>query len=387
MTMPATAAAVEVTLLSAPADGIAPAALVSVRPPRGYGTPAQARRARAVWWSWWAQGGQPIGGGGRWGGSGRGGGGYITAWHDRHGGGYGGAFRRATAAAAGWVRALGGGLRRRRSVTGPPRAVRALCGGVSGAGGWGACVCVSWFPGRVCGAGGDCDVRPLAPPHPTLHTPAHTGWGGERGGGGGGCPPLPPLVLPWPPVWCHLRICGSDQQRLVRPQPDPHPPPSPPDPHTHTPVTCACAQPQYLINAPEGFARLVLEHRARPGPGLRALLLTSLTPDAAVSRWVGAWVGWVKAGEGHRWPARPDSLAARLPCRASSSSSSVTTQAGPAGPAPAQRARVDDALAGELGAGAGPGRTRRTRDACAAPRHRSRCTAVPWRADAAAADT
>eukprot|EP00198_Chlamydomonas_reinhardtii_P009600 XP_001698937.1 beta-lactamase protein [Chlamydomonas reinhardtii] len=36
----------------------------------------------------------------------------------------------------------------------------------------------------------------------------------------------------------------------------------------------------YLINAPEGFARLVLEHRCRPGPGLRALLLTSLAPGA-----------------------------------------------------------------------------------------------------------
>ncbi|KAG2447367.1 hypothetical protein HYH02_007695 [Chlamydomonas schloesseri] len=37
---------------------------------------------------------------------------------------------------------------------------------------------------------------------------------------------------------------------------------------------------QYLVNAPEGFARLVLEHRCRPGAGLRALLLTSLTPSA-----------------------------------------------------------------------------------------------------------
>ncbi|EFJ39949.1 hypothetical protein VOLCADRAFT_100314 [Volvox carteri f. nagariensis] len=37
---------------------------------------------------------------------------------------------------------------------------------------------------------------------------------------------------------------------------------------------------QYLINAPEGFARLVLEHRCRPGPGLRALFLTDLSQAA-----------------------------------------------------------------------------------------------------------
>ncbi|GLI68412.1 hypothetical protein VaNZ11_012800, partial [Volvox africanus] len=37
---------------------------------------------------------------------------------------------------------------------------------------------------------------------------------------------------------------------------------------------------QYLLNAPEGFSRLVLEHRCRPGPGLRALFLTDLSQDA-----------------------------------------------------------------------------------------------------------
>eukprot|EP00850_Spirogloea_muscicola_P009327 SM000052S17719 [mRNA] locus=s52:317632:322429:+ [translate_table: standard] len=39
--------------------------------------------------------------------------------------------------------------------------------------------------------------------------------------------------------------------------------------------------PQYLFNAPEGFARLALEHRARPTGRLAALLLTSLRPHAA----------------------------------------------------------------------------------------------------------
>eukprot|EP00850_Spirogloea_muscicola_P002668 SM000010S04306 [mRNA] locus=s10:832787:837561:- [translate_table: standard] len=42
--------------------------------------------------------------------------------------------------------------------------------------------------------------------------------------------------------------------------------------------------PQYLFNAPEGFARLALEHRARPTGRLAALLLTSLRPHAAVRR-------------------------------------------------------------------------------------------------------
>ncbi|GIL86072.1 hypothetical protein Vretifemale_14324, partial [Volvox reticuliferus] len=37
---------------------------------------------------------------------------------------------------------------------------------------------------------------------------------------------------------------------------------------------------QYLLNAPEGFSRLVLEHRCRPGPGLRALFLTDLSQEA-----------------------------------------------------------------------------------------------------------
>ncbi|GIL54053.1 hypothetical protein Vafri_9612 [Volvox africanus] len=37
---------------------------------------------------------------------------------------------------------------------------------------------------------------------------------------------------------------------------------------------------QYLLNVPEGFSRLVLEHRCRPGPGLRALFLTDLSQEA-----------------------------------------------------------------------------------------------------------
>lgn len=39
---------------------------------------------------------------------------------------------------------------------------------------------------------------------------------------------------------------------------------------------------QLLVNAPEGVARLALEHRVRPTGRLAALLLTSLRPDAAV---------------------------------------------------------------------------------------------------------
>ncbi len=41
---------------------------------------------------------------------------------------------------------------------------------------------------------------------------------------------------------------------------------------------------QLLVNAPEGLSRLALEHRARPGARLGALLLTSLRPEAAVRR-------------------------------------------------------------------------------------------------------
>ena len=39
---------------------------------------------------------------------------------------------------------------------------------------------------------------------------------------------------------------------------------------------------QVLVNAPEGVSRLALEHRVRPTGRLAALLLTSLSPDAAV---------------------------------------------------------------------------------------------------------
>lgn len=39
---------------------------------------------------------------------------------------------------------------------------------------------------------------------------------------------------------------------------------------------------QYLFNVPEGFARLVLEHRMRPGMGLRAVMTTGSHPGAVV---------------------------------------------------------------------------------------------------------
>lgn len=42
--------------------------------------------------------------------------------------------------------------------------------------------------------------------------------------------------------------------------------------------------PQLLVNVPEGFARLVLEHRVRPTAKLAAVVLTHLGPSAAVSR-------------------------------------------------------------------------------------------------------
>lgn len=40
---------------------------------------------------------------------------------------------------------------------------------------------------------------------------------------------------------------------------------------------------QYLINVPEGFARLALEHKLRPSARLSCVLLTSLLPQSAVS--------------------------------------------------------------------------------------------------------
>ncbi len=40
---------------------------------------------------------------------------------------------------------------------------------------------------------------------------------------------------------------------------------------------------QYLFNAPEGFARLVLEHKVRPSQHIRAAFLSQLQPQAAVS--------------------------------------------------------------------------------------------------------
>jgi hypothetical protein len=48
----------------------------------------------------------------------------------------------------------------------------------------------------------------------------------------------------------------------------------------------ACVRtPQLLVNVPEGFARLVLEHRVRPSAKLAAVVLTHLRPDAAVRAW------------------------------------------------------------------------------------------------------
>jgi len=43
-----------------------------------------------------------------------------------------------------------------------------------------------------------------------------------------------------------------------------------------------CGPPQYLVNVPEGYARLALEHRARPDGRLRAVLATGLAPSALV---------------------------------------------------------------------------------------------------------
>jgi hypothetical protein len=40
---------------------------------------------------------------------------------------------------------------------------------------------------------------------------------------------------------------------------------------------------QYLINVPEGFARLALEHKLRPSARLSCVFLTSLLPQSAVS--------------------------------------------------------------------------------------------------------
>ena len=40
---------------------------------------------------------------------------------------------------------------------------------------------------------------------------------------------------------------------------------------------------QYLFNAPEGFARLVLEHKVRPSQHLRAAFLMQIQPHAAVN--------------------------------------------------------------------------------------------------------
>ena len=40
---------------------------------------------------------------------------------------------------------------------------------------------------------------------------------------------------------------------------------------------------QYLFNAPEGFARLVLEHKVRPSQNLRAAFVTQLSPHTTVA--------------------------------------------------------------------------------------------------------
>ena len=43
-----------------------------------------------------------------------------------------------------------------------------------------------------------------------------------------------------------------------------------------------CVELQYLFNVPEGFARLVLEHKVRPSHNLRAGFVTQLLPHTAV---------------------------------------------------------------------------------------------------------
>ena len=47
---------------------------------------------------------------------------------------------------------------------------------------------------------------------------------------------------------------------------------------------------QYLVNAPEGFARLALEHRVRPDGSLRAVLATGLSSHALVSGLHQLWL-------------------------------------------------------------------------------------------------
>ena len=43
--------------------------------------------------------------------------------------------------------------------------------------------------------------------------------------------------------------------------------------------------PEYLVNVPDGFSRLVLEHKVRPSASLAAVFLTSLRPEATVSNY------------------------------------------------------------------------------------------------------
>jgi hypothetical protein len=53
--------------------------------------------------------------------------------------------------------------------------------------------------------------------------------------------------------------------------------------HAGTPLTAVgCCCPQLVFNAPEGLARLCLEHGVRPRLALRAVLITDLSPAAVV---------------------------------------------------------------------------------------------------------
>ena len=96
----------------------------------------------------------------------------------------------------------------------------------------------------------------------------------RRGGAapqGTSCSPLASLRRrPHPSL--RGRACRAPARARRRPAAPPdHPPPAPP-------------APQYLFNVPEGFARLLLEHRLRPGLALKAAFAASLSGGGLVRR-------------------------------------------------------------------------------------------------------
>jgi hypothetical protein len=56
---------------------------------------------------------------------------------------------------------------------------------------------------------------------------------------------------------------------------------------------------QYLFNAPEGFARFVLEHKVRPSSNLRAVFATDL--PSLVRRGTGLWATGVASWAPMKW--------------------------------------------------------------------------------------